>query len=57
MASKIYTFLPYLTAGTAGKSRAELCKFLVPYGFAKLDLKEMAFKEASKCKELFQTHS
>ena len=50
----IYTFLPYLTAG---KSRAELCKFLVPYGFAKLDLKEMAFKEASKCKELFQTHS
>ena len=32
---------------TAGKSRAEVFKFLVPFGFVQKDLKEMAFTRYS----------
>ena len=40
MAPKICTILPYFFQLL---DRTEVCKFLVPYDFAKSDLKEMAF--------------
>ena len=44
MTLKICTLLPYLKPGESMEARAELYKFWVPYGFAKQNIKEMAFK-------------